>query len=282
MTCHNRREQSVSCLERLQSQTVKADIEIFLVDDGSTDGTTEAVRDRFPSTHLLQGDGSLYWTGGMRMAMEAAIPGQFDFYLWLNDDTKLYPDAIARLLQTHEALESRGETPAIIVGSIRDPESGELTYGGSVRDSRWQPLRFRHILIPSEPVKCDVFNGNCVLLPRGAVERTGNLSSSLHHATGDDEYALRAAKSGVSSWVAPGTFGECRRNPVRGTWKDPTIPLWKRYKMLFSVKGQPPIPRLNYYYNHGGPLWFVIYPLVYLRPLAISIKRLFVHADDQQ
>ena len=89
MTCHNRREQSVSCLERLQSQTVQADIEVFLVDDGSNDGTTDAIRKRFPSTHLLHGDGSLYWAGGMRMAMEAAIPGRFDFYLWLNDDTKL-------------------------------------------------------------------------------------------------------------------------------------------------------------------------------------------------
>ena len=251
MTCHNRREQSVSCLERLQSQTVQADIEVFLVDDGSNDGTTDAIRRRFPSTHLLYGDGSLYWAGGMRMAMEAAIPGKFDFYLWLNDDTKLYPDAIARLLQTHEALVSRGERPAIVVGSICDPESGDLTYGGSVRDSRWQPLRFRHLPVPSEPTKCDVFNGNCVLLPLDVVERIGNLNPSMHHAAGDYEYGLRAANAGVGNWVAAGTFGECPRNPFNGTWRDPAVPLWNRYKMLFSVKGQPPMQRLNYYYHRN-------------------------------
>jgi GT2 family glycosyltransferase len=280
MTCHNRREQSIRCLERLHSQVLGADLEVFLVDDGSTDGTAAAVRERFPSIHLLHGDGTLYWTGGMRMAMQAAIPGKFDFYLWLNDDTRLYPDAIERLLKTNDTLVSRGEAPVIVVGSICDPESGALTYGGSVHASRWQPLRFRRIPASMEPVRCDVFNGNCVLFSRDAVERVGNLDPSLHHAAGDYEYGLRASKCGVTSWIAPGIYGECRRNPIRGTWEDHTVPLLKRYKMLLGVKGHPPIPRLNYYYHHGGKFWFFLYPLVYFRPLVHSIKKFFVRVDD--
>jgi GT2 family glycosyltransferase len=276
LTCHNRREKTLSCLDNLLSQVgIDASIEVFLVDDGSNDGTAAAVAESYPSVHLLQGDGSLYWTGGMRMAMQAASAKAFDFYLWLNDDTRLYPDAVARLLQTHVAVSKSADAPPIVIGSICDPKTHELTYGGSIRVSRWHPLRFRHLEISSLPQECDVFNGNCVLLPSTVVEVVGSLDPALVHAAGDYEYGLRARKTGITSWVAPGFFGECSTNSLRGTWYDPQVPLWQRYKKLFSIKGQPPGPRFVYYYRHGGPFWFALYPLIYLRPLAATMKKLF-------
>lgn len=276
LTSHNRREKTLQCLSDLHSQTETcASIEVFLVDDGSNDGTVAAVARHFPSVHLLQGDGHLYWTGGMRMAMDAASAGHFDFYLWLNDDTRLYSDAIQRLIRTHTEISRTEKTPSIVVGSIRDPNSGELTYGGAVSTNRWHPLRFLQIPPQNESQQCDVFNGNCVLIPRSVVERVGNLHPRLTHAVGDYEYALRAKKRNIKNWVAPGFFGECSRNSLEDTWKDTTVPLWQRYKKIFSVKGQPLGPRLIYYFNYGGPFWFALYPLVYLRPIADSLKNIF-------
>ena len=276
LTCHNRRDKTLACLKDLLSQSgAAASIEVFLVDDGSTDGTSAEVAARYPSVHLIQGDGSLYWTGGMRMAMEAASVEPFDFYWWINDDTRLYADAIGRLLQTHSALSAFQDRPLIVVGSLRDPETGEFTYGGSIRTSRWHPLRFQKVAPTSESRKCDVFNANCVLLPRAAVEMIGNLHPRLIHAAGDYEYGLRAEKRGISRWIAPGFFGECQTNSLRDTWMDLTLPLWTRYKMLFSVKGQPLVPRLIYYFNYGGRFWFALYPLVYFRPVAASLKKIF-------
>lgn len=276
LTCHNRRDHTLACLDRLMSQSGDAaDIQVFLVDDGSADGTSSAVRQRFPSVHLLHGDGSLYWTGGMRIAMEAAFSRSFDFYLWLNDDTALYTDAVQRLLQAHAALASSLPESPIVVGSICDPDTGQLTYGGSLSTSRWHPLRFTHIAPTSESQRCDVFNGNCVLLPHSAIEVVGNLHPKLIHAAGDYAYGLRANKMGVTSWIAPGFFGTCKTNSLAGSWLDTSVPLWERYKKLFSVKGQPLVPRFIYYSNYGGPFWFVLFPLVYLRPVAASLKKVF-------
>jgi len=276
LTCHNRKNQTLLCLEDLFAQSGSdASIEIFLVDDGSTDGTSAEVSMRYPSVHLIRGDGSLYWTGGMRLAMEATSAEFFDFYLWLNDDTRLYPDAIERLLQTYSELTTTPASLPIVVGSLCDPDSGELTYGGSIRTSRWHPLRFMHVSPTSEAQECDVFNGNCVLLPHAAVELVGNLHPKLVHAAGDYEYGLRAGKCSVARWVAPDFFGECQVNSIRDTWMDLSVPLWQRYKKLFSIKGQPPIPRLIYYFNYGGPFWFALYPMIYIRPIAASLKNLF-------
>ena len=277
VTCHNRKDLTLDCIDRLLSQQNIGDvkIEVFLVDDGSDDGTTAAVTDRFPTVHILHGDGSLYWTGGMRMAFEAASNGCFDYFLWLNDDTKLYPDSVARLLATCTQIEGDCGAPPIVVGSLRDPNTGELTYGGSVRSSRWHPLRFSHATPTLKPQECDVFNGNCVLLPGEVTKLLGNLHPKLVHSGGDYEYALRAGKKGVSKWIAPNYFGECPTNSISRTWMDPSMPLWQRYRELFSVKGQPPVPRLIYYFYYGGPLWIGLYPLIYLRPLVTSLKLIF-------
>lgn len=275
LTCHNRRETTLNCLRDLKLQVgIDAyELRVCLVDDGSTDGTSDAVRREFPWVDLIQGDGTLYWNGGMRRAMAHARELDPDFHLWLNDDTRLYPDAISRLLDAFSALAADADPPPIVIGSLKDPQTGELTYGGSRRTSRWHPLRFSRIHPGEEAKPCDVFNGNLVLVHREAAEMIGNLNPDLVHVAGDYDYALRAGKKGVGRWIAPHFFGECSRNPVSAVWSDPEASLGDRYRRMLGVKGQPPGPRLVYYRSHGGPFWFLLYPLVYLRPLFASLGR---------
>lgn len=67
LTVFNRRETTLTCLESLFSGSVPEgySIEVYLTDDGCTDGTTDAVRERFPDVRIVAGDGSLYWNRGM-------------------------------------------------------------------------------------------------------------------------------------------------------------------------------------------------------------------------
>ncbi len=131
VTSHNRKERTLASLQSLFAQHGIAEIEltVFLVDDGSTDGTGDAVAARFPQVRLLRGDGNLYWGGGTRKAFGAAMEEGFDAYLWLNDDVRLFEDAISRIVASAEAAASQGKT-AIVVGSMRDPNTGARTYGG--------------------------------------------------------------------------------------------------------------------------------------------------------
>ena len=72
MACHNRVVTTLCCLERLFNNNL-ADIDVWLVDDGSSDGTETRVRERFPSVNVIKGTGNLYWARGMRLAWEKAI-----------------------------------------------------------------------------------------------------------------------------------------------------------------------------------------------------------------
>ena len=264
MTCFNRRASTLACLGRLGEQALPEDVrvQVYLTDDGSTDGTADAVREAFPEVHLMSGDGNLYWSGGMRLAWRAALAQGHDFYLWLNDDTLLYPDALARLLDTHAQLGSLA--PLIVVGSTQDPLTQHTTYGGVTRSSRLHPARFARVLPGHEPRPCQTMNGNCVLICRQVAERIGNLSEAFTHGMADYDYGLRAAQAGCSIWVAPGHVGTCANDHPRQSWRDPTVPRRHRWRQVTSTKGLPPREWGLFLKRHGGPLW----PLYWLVPYA--------------
>lgn len=274
ITCHNRKEKTLSCLYNVYRQKNLADVnwEVFLTDDGSTDGTTAAVKENYPEVNILRGNGSLFWTGGTRKAMKAAKKKRFDYYAWLNDDTMLCDDALHSLLDAYQEVQSSASKYIIMGGSVKDPESGKLTYGGFQKASKWHPLRFELIDPRETTQKCDVLNGNFVLFSHEVFEKVGNLHPELVHTEGDFEYCLRAKKRGVQPWIAPGYYGECTRNSVKGTWEDTSLPLSARYKKLFSIKGKPLHERYVYVSNHGGILWPAIYLWVYVKPLFEALK----------
>ena len=70
---HNRREFTLRCLASLHDQGILAAMQVIVVDDGSTDGTHEAVNAEFPQVILLPGDGNLFWTGAVTLGMSHAM-----------------------------------------------------------------------------------------------------------------------------------------------------------------------------------------------------------------
>ncbi|MFK7997001.1 MAG: glycosyltransferase family 2 protein [Granulosicoccus sp.] len=227
LTCFNRCEDTLACLRSLADQQDiqgAIDIDVVLVDDGSTDGTAEQVAVNFPSTRILKGDGQLFWNGGMSLAFNTALGDNYDFYLWLNDDTQLAADALARLLSTHQSLADNGHKAAIVVGSTSDPLGKETTYGGVNSQYRWWPLKY----VLQEPgdsaIECDTMNGNCVLIPKAVTQLINGLDPVYTHYLSDHDYGLRNRQAGGSVWIAPGYYGVCEvSKPLRAKQDKATI-----------------------------------------------------------
>lgn len=100
LTVFNRKEKTLQCLGNLYKQLPIQgySVDIYLTNDGCTDGTPEAIAQKFPEVEIIHSKGNLFWNRGMYTAWkEATKRKEYDYYLWLNDDTFIYPDSISRL-----------------------------------------------------------------------------------------------------------------------------------------------------------------------------------------
>ncbi len=246
LTCFNRVDKTVRCLENLeQSKPDNVDLHVFLVDDGSTDGTGDTVRKKFPNVEVIQGTGSLYWNRGMHLAWKtAASTDVFDYYLFLNDDTFLYPNALEELLECAAETENR----AVICAAFCGEKSKEFTYGG--RDAKGRPV------VPNGTIQpCYEINGNCLLVSKTIFEAVGNLDPIFPHAIGDYDYGLRAKAKGFDLVTTRRFLGTCESNAMLPKWCYSHIPLKERIKSLYSPLGNSH-PRYYFIYvkRHFG--WF--------------------------
>ena len=59
MTCYNRKEKTMASLAGIFKQKILENIQlqVYLVDDGSADGTSEAVAQTYPQVKIIPGDG---------------------------------------------------------------------------------------------------------------------------------------------------------------------------------------------------------------------------------
>ena len=241
ITCFNRKTKTLACLEALFNNPLPDSylLKVYLVDDGCTDGTSDAIRDKYPQVAIINGNGSLYWNRGMHKAWQTAAGADvYDYYLWLNDDTYIFATTLLTLLSAADSTEDK----SIIIAACCSKLTGKLTYCGDDANG--------HLVIPEDKLKeVKVYGGNCVLIPAFVYETVGNLDPLFHHAIGDNDYALRALKKGIKSYVAPGFLAYCEEHDTLPKWCLSAIPFKERISSLYSPLG------------HAHPYYFFRYEL---------------------
>ena len=266
ITCHNRIQETQACLKSLfnQKKIENINLKVFLVDDGSVDGTKEHVNINFPQVNLIDGNGQLYWGGGTFLAWETALEDniEYDYFLWVNDDTFLFEDAISILLA------SKKNEDDIITGSICDPITKKRTYGGAIFNRSFlRPLKYNVVDINGKPQEIDTINGNAVLIPLTAFKKIGKFDGELIHSGGDLDYSLRARKIDIKIFLTPSHIGTCERL-IKKNYADSLL---DKIKNVFDTKTHPSI---KFYMKHAGVLWPLHFFKLYIKSV---INVLFKH-----
>lgn len=238
LTVFNRKDVTIRGLKSLESAIkmlpTNYHFDVYMTDDGCTDGTSESVTLSFPYVNIIKGNGNLFWGGGMRAAWEYANGKKFryDYFIWFNDDVVLYENALSLLFQF-------ANENTIISGAFCD-EQGNVSYGGKTKNNK--------LIIPNgHPQDVWFINGNLVLIPSIIVDKIGIIDRKLKHVGGDFEYGLRAVKNGYRLYLTSHYVGICNRH-------DEIVPKYCNASYSFHtrlnfLKSPVYAPSLHFYLN---------------------------------
>jgi glycosyltransferase involved in cell wall biosynthesis len=253
IACHNRVTKSIQAIDSLLAlESNSLYFRIYLVDDGSSDGTSATIASRYPQVSLIQGNGKLYWAASMALA-ESQIPKDNSWTLWLNDDVVINPELKNSLLKI-----MRENQDSIIVGEIFDYD-GRFQYGLVYRGKTIDVLDSKSStelpkLLPA------TFNGNFVLIPRDIRIQVGAIDGKFSHGYADIDYGLRATKLGINLFPFPGIAGWVESRTRYGVSADRA----KISQLITSRKGQPLKDQIRFFRRHAGKSWaiYVIKPFL--------------------
>ena len=206
---------------------------------------------------MISGTGSCFYTGGMRILIDAAkkTDKQYDYCLMFNDDVQFYDHCIEYLVSKAE------QNKAVWVGPTCD-EQGKLVYSGIVRKSKWKP-KYQHLLSTDENgVECETLNGNCVLIPWDIFLEVDNMPDCYTHNFGDYDYGFSITRKGYKIMVPDQFIGMCKNDTkIENSWQDTSLPLGERLKKKQSVKGLPFKEYFAYLNRNFNPVTAVVYSI---------------------
>ena len=241
-TSWNNRDKILSVLEScfIQIEEMKNEdkfsFSVYLLDDESTDGTYDAVSEKFPTVRITRTDAKGEWHHGVRLIWDIAASDNPDFYLMIDPHINLCDQALHTLLNNSKFLKDK----AIIVGTIADAQGSSNLFGGMGKHGR--------LIEPDSilPVPCSLFDGLLVLIPKYVYQTIGNLDPAFKIKYADNDYSVRARKNGITIVTAPGILAHYDHKDSVPVWRNSAYPLKSRYKAMNSSDGCPPKERFLY------------------------------------
>ncbi len=194
---HNRRDITLAFVECLKKQTYDK-VRLVLIDDGSKDGTAEAVRVQIGDVIILRGKGDWWWAGSLQEGYEWLLRNDIagdDVALIMNDDTGFEPDFIfngLRVLHDHPATLLTATGYNLKTGQPQDS-------GGYIMD--WATLGFSETY-ENAKINCSSTRG---LMVRVAdfLDVKGFYPRLIPHYLSDLEFTMRAQKKGKTLMIHP-------------------------------------------------------------------------------
>ena len=248
---HNRREETLQCLRSLaRIDKTGLQTHVIIVDDGSTDGTAEAVAADFPEVEIVKGDGSLWYTAGTNRGLTAALRRDSDYILAINNDSIFDEKCILNMIECAEKYPHSIVGPLLLNWStphkiFQVAPRWELLLGGYrhwFRQTVWD--------MPDRPWEVELIVGNCVLYPAEAVRKAGLMDEKRLVQYGDAEYTPRMRRRGWRLIIEPRARTFCKPNdPPTGFRK---LPLIKKFRHFFFDPASPYSFGRRFYGSLGG------------------------------
>ena len=276
----NRINYLVDCIHSIHKQTYN-NYKIIVVDDNSSDNTSEIIKTRFKDTIVLLGTGSLWWTGATNKGCGYALENGAELILTLNDDLVLAKNYLAEMIKAHH------QKPNALIGSlsISLEKTPRLLDAGCISHNYWtaKTKKRGRLMAPYEYklkglLPTLTLPGRGTLIPAEVFYDIGLFDDkNFPQYAADNDFALRAKKSHYDLLVNTAAIlfshYECTGTGNFGLKED-----WVTFLKSFITFNSPnylPVS-LKYEYRHYPfkPYFPMYFMLSSMRKIGSFIKRM--------
>ena len=222
----NRRQDTLDCLASLAGVTYPA-LSVICVDNGSSDGSPDAVAASFPDIRLVRLDANTGFAAGMNTGIRAALEDGAEHVLMLNNDMVVTTSVVEPLVG---AVTGDPLAAAACAQVPSDPPDRIWYAGATYRERRG--YHGRHLGYSKEPLHPALFRtrrigrvrGRCSFQERCSSASVSSTSpSSRTPKTSTGLYELVRMGSGCSSSLRVSFTTRCRRPRAANPRQRPSI-----------------------------------------------------------
>lgn len=192
-----------ACLESL-GEVVYDNYHIIVVDNGSTDGSFQKLKEEFKNVEFIINDLNLGFAAGNNVAIKKAIGDGYDYITLLNNDTKVEPDFLSLLIA---ALQNNSQMGAV-QPQIRWMHEPEMIWNSGGDYNPWTGQT--NSLNQNQKANNSVFDpspkwltGCCICLPSRIIKEVGFLEEAFFAYYEDVDWSFRITRAGYYLGLVP-------------------------------------------------------------------------------
>jgi GT2 family glycosyltransferase len=204
------------CLLSVEKAKAGLDIEVFVVDNNSVDGSVNMVRQRFPWVILLENSENV---GFSRANNQAMLISSGDYILLLNPDTVIEEDTLLKCLAFMEKHPDTGGLGVRMIDGkggflpeskrgLPNPATAFYKISGISALFRKSPrFNYYHLghLDPSKIWEIDILSGAFMMMRKKALDKVGLLDEAFFMYGEDIDLSWRLKKAGYKNYYFPET-----------------------------------------------------------------------------
>jgi GT2 family glycosyltransferase len=195
-------------LESIYQTSGKMEMEVYVVDNGSMDGSGTAIRERFPNVCLIENEKNLGFAKATNQGIQRASG---KYVLLLNPDTEVKDGTIERFISFMDAHPEAGMSGGQLLNSDGSRQSSIANFPSLTTELlnknllRWLfPKTFpgKERDYP-EPIEVDSVIGACMMVRRDAIEQVGLLDEDYFLFLEETDWCYRMKKNGWKIYHLP-------------------------------------------------------------------------------